>query len=129
MKKVFIATIILTICSSCIVSKKKYDDLLAQKVKMEGDLSDRSTQLDKANTDLSDREENLKKIKEDTTNLGIDVRASRKKLAELEKEHAQLDTYYKNLMSSSGKLNRDMVKQEEQLLSIQQNLDKTRLLN
>ncbi|HEY8936995.1 MAG TPA: OmpA family protein, partial [Cyclobacteriaceae bacterium] len=48
---------------------------------------------------------------------------------ELEKEHGQLNTYYKNLMTSSGKLNRDLVQQQEQLAITQQHLDKTRKLN
>lgn len=115
--------------SSCIVSKKKYDDLLAQKVRTEADLADRTSQLEKANTDLDDLNDKLIKLKEDTTNLGIDVRNTSQKLASLEKEHEQLNTYYKNLMTSSGKLNRDMAQQHEQLLSIQQNLESTRKLN
>jgi chemotaxis protein MotB len=129
MKKLLLGVCLLTIFSSCIVSKKKYDDLLAQKVRTEADLADRSTALDKANADLKDLEEKLKKLKEDTTNLGIDVRNNSQKLASLEKEHAQLNTYYKNLMTSSGKLNRDIAQQQEQLLSIQQSLEKTRRLN
>jgi chemotaxis protein MotB len=129
MNRILTAFILMVLCSSCIVTKKKYDDLLAQKVSMEADLADRNTQLEKANTDLKDLDEKLKKLKEDTTNLGIDVRNTGQKLASLEQEHAQLNTYYKNLMSSSGKLNRDMAQQQEQLLAIQDNLERTRKLN
>jgi chemotaxis protein MotB len=129
MKKILILFLPLIVMSSCLVSKKKYDDVLAQKVKMEADLSDQSAKLDKADNDLKDLEAKLKQFKEDTTNLGIDVRSTSKKLAELEKEHAELNTYYKNLLSSSGKLNRDVEQQKEQLLSIQQNLEKTRKEN
>ncbi|MFZ6014615.1 MAG: OmpA family protein [Bacteroidota bacterium] len=123
------AVLALTIFSSCIVTKKKYDDLLAQKVKLEADVADRGTQLDKANADITAMQEQLKSLKEDTTNLGIDLRSTGSRLENLEKEHAQLNTYYKNLMSSSGKLNRDIAQQQEQLLSIQQNLEQTRKLN
>jgi chemotaxis protein MotB len=115
--------------SSCIVTKKKYDDLLAQKVRTEADLADRSAQLEKANADLDSLHGQLTKLKEDTTSLGIDKRNTKKRLAELEKEHNQLNTYYKNLLSSSGKMNRDMAQQQEQLLAIQQNLEKTRKAN
>src|SRR5688500_13480784 len=111
------------ILSSCIVSKKKFDDMLAQKVRTEADLADRNSELEKANASLKDLEEKLKNLKEDTTNLGIDVRNTSQQLASLEKEHEQLNTYYKNLMTSSGKLNRDMAQQQEQLLAIQQNLE------
>lgn len=129
MNRILVAIFLVIFCSSCIVTKKKYDDLLAQKISMEADLADKNTRLDKANTDLTDLDAKLKKLKEDTTNLGIDVRNTGSKLASLEKEHAQLNTYYKNLMSSSGKLNRDIAQQQEQLLAIQQNLEKTRMLN
>lgn len=129
MKQIILATFLLTIFSSCLVSKKKFDDILAQKVRMEADLADRNTQIDKANADLKDLNDQLGKLREDTTNLGIDVRSSGKRLAELEKEHGQLNTSYKSLVNSSGKLNRDVAQQQEQLLSIQQNLEKTRKLN
>jgi chemotaxis protein MotB len=129
MNKILIACVITIVCGSCIVSKKKYDALLAQKVRMEADLADRSTSLDKANQELKLLETQLVGLKEDTTNIGIDLRLNKQKLASLEKEHTQLNTYYKNLMTSSGKVNRDLAQQQEQLLSIQANLDKTRKLN
>lgn len=128
MNRTLVAFFLMALCASC-VTKKKFDDLLAQKVSMEADLADRNSQLEKANNDLKDLDDKLQKLKEDTTNLGIDVRNSTQKLASLEQEHAQLNTYYKNLMSSSGKLNRDMAQQQEQLLAIQANLEKTRRLN
>lgn len=129
MNRILLGVCLTFIFSSCIVSKKKYDDLLAQKVRAEADLADRNTQLETANTDLNDLDEKLKQLKEDTTNLGIDVRNTGQKLNSLEKEHEQLNTYYKNLMTSSGKLNRDIAHQQEQLLTIQQNLENTRKLN
>ena len=42
---------------------------------------------------------------------------------------SSLNTYYKNLVTSSGKLNRDLTQQQEQLLAIQDNLEKTRKVN
>ena len=116
------------VLGSC-VTKKKYDDLLAQKVKMEADLADRDATIGKANGDLRSLDDQLKKLKEDTTNLGIDVRNTTQKLASLEKEHAQLNTTYKNLLNNSGKLNRDLASQQDQLLQIQRNLEATRRKN
>jgi chemotaxis protein MotB len=129
MHKSILSVVVLLILSSCVVTKKKYDDLLAQKVRMEADLADSNTALEKANGDLKTLDDHLTKLKEDTTNLGIDVRNSKQKLASLEKEHSQLNTYYKNLMTSSGKLNRDLASQQEQLLTIQENLNRTRKMN
>lgn len=129
MNRILLGVCLTFIFSSCIVSKKKYDDLLAQKVRTETDLTDRNAELEKANADLKDLDEKLKQLKTDTANLGIDVRNTSQKLVSLEKEHEQLNTYYKNLMTSSGKLNRDIAQQHEQLLTIQQSLESTRKLN
>lgn len=129
MIRIFLACFLLSVFSSCIVSKKKYDDLLAQKVRTEADLADRSAELDRANADLAALREKLSELKEDTTNLGIDLRKTARQLASLEREHDQLTSNYKNLLSNSGKLNRDMAQQQQQLLSIQENLERTRMLN
>ena len=120
--------ILLCFCLSC-VSKKKYDDLVSQKIRTEASLAERSGQLDQATTELKDLNEKLAKLKEDTTNLGIDKRSASERLAALEKEHEQMNTLYKNLVTSSGKLNRDLTQQQQQLLAIQANLEKTRRVN
>jgi chemotaxis protein MotB len=130
MNKLLITIIFLSfVFSSCIVTKKKYDDILAQKVKLEADLADRDTLLTKANADLQALDARLKKLAFDTTTLGQDVRTTSAKLSEMDKEYQQLNAYYKNLLTSSGKLNRDMAQQQEQLLAIQQNLERTRKAN
>jgi len=129
MRKTLIAALLLLTLSSCIVTKKKYDDLLAQKVRTEADLADRTAQLDSATADISALTERLNALKQDTTNLGIDKRNTSQRLATLEAEHEQLNSYYKNLLTSSGKLNRDLTQQQEQLLAIQDNLEKTRKIN
>jgi chemotaxis protein MotB len=103
--------------------------MLAQKVRMEADLADRNAALDKANADMATLNESLAKLREDTTSLGIDLRNTWQKLASLEREHDQLSSNYKNLLSNSGKLNRDMAAQQQQLLAIQENLERTRTLN
>lgn len=126
MKSVISVFVLLAVMSSCIVSKKKYDDLLAQKVRLEGDLNDRSAQLEKANKDLEDVNKALAGLKADTTKLGIDYRSSSQRLSQLEKDHDQLNATYKNLVTNSGKLNKDMAQQQAQLLAIQANLEKTR---
>ena len=120
--------ILLCFCFSC-VSKKKYDDLVTQKISTEASLAERSGQLDQATTELKDLNDKLAKLKEDTTNLGIDKRSTSERLAALEKEHEQMNTLYKNLVTSSGKLNRDLTEQQQQLLAIQANLEKTRRVN
>ncbi|MFZ2906069.1 MAG: OmpA family protein [Cyclobacteriaceae bacterium] len=115
--------------SSCIVTKKKYDDLLAQKVRLDADVADRDSLIAKANADLQNLDERVNKLASDTASLGQDLRTKSARLTEMDKEYAQLNNYYKNLLTSSGKLNRDMAQQQEQLLAIQQNLERTRKTN
>jgi chemotaxis protein MotB len=128
-KAFFVIPVFVLLVSSCVVSKKKYDSLLAQKVRLEADLNDRSGELDKARLNITDLEQVLAALKEDTTNLGIDLRNNRQRLSQLETEHSQLNSTYKNLLTSSGKMNRDLAAQQEQLLAIQENLDRTRQIN
>lgn len=129
MKKAYFIPLFALLISSCVVSKKKYDSLLAQKVRLEADLSDKSGDLDKARLNITDLEQALASLKEDTTHLGIDLRSNRQRLGQLEKEHDQLNATYKNLLSSSGRMNRDLEAQQQQLLAIQENLYRTRLVN
>jgi chemotaxis protein MotB len=111
------------------VTKKKFDDVLAQKVKAEGELTDKTAKLEKANADLSDLGVTLKKLKQDTTDLGEGLRLTGKKWWVLNKEYEQLNSFYRNSLNNSGKLSRDMAQQKEQLLTIQDNLEKTRRSN
>ncbi len=126
--KLFIITVLLT-AQSCIVSKQKFDDMLAQKVKAEGELAEKAEQLDKAEARLKELEEARTKLAADTTALGEQKRLTQRQLAELTLEHDKLNAYYKNLMTSSGKMNRDLIEQRDQLFAIQENLDNTRKLN
>src|SRR5688572_23530470 len=113
----------------CIVSKKKYDDILAQKVKADGELSDRNRELDSASVALENANTSLAQLKGDTLDLGEALRANNEKLVSLNHEYDQLNAYYKNLLNSSGKMNRDLMENREQLLSIQENLERTRKVN
>lgn len=125
----FLVIIPLLIFSSCIVTKKKFDDVLAQKVKAEGELAERNSQLDKASTSIKELNETLAKLKQDTTDIGQSYRATSAKLNDLSKEYDQLNSYYKNSLNNSGKLNRDLATQKDQLLAIQENLESTRKQN
>lgn len=126
---VFIFFALLFLFSSCIVTKKKFDDVLAQKVKAEGELAQKAIELDKANASLQELDEKLSKLKQDTADLNQTFRATSQKLSDLNKEYDQLNSYYKNLLNNSGKLNRDLAQQKDQLFAIQENLESTRKLN
>ncbi|MBX2944004.1 MAG: OmpA family protein [Cyclobacteriaceae bacterium] len=128
-KFLMIPLLILFTLQGCIVSKRKFDDLLAQKVKSEGELAETSAKLDKATSELAVLNTSLNQLKSDTTNMGEVLRFTTQKLVGLNTEYDQLNAYYKNLLNSSGKLNRDLTIQKEQLLAIQDNLERTRKLN
>ena len=115
--------------SSCIVTKKKYDDVLAQKIKTESELADKAKQLDKANESITSLNETLNKLKQDTADLNQSYRTTSKKLVALNDQYDELNLYYKNLLTNSGKLNRDMAQQKDQLLAIQESLERTHKLN
>jgi chemotaxis protein MotB len=120
--------VVLLSLQSCIVTKKKYDDMLAQKVRTDGDLAERTDQLTKAKSQLEDLNSKVAKLKEDTTSLGEQKRATSQKLADLNQEYETLNAYYKNL-NNSGKLNRDLAQHKDQLFAIQERLDRTRTTN
>jgi len=129
MKNFFFPLFILFLMNSCLVSKKKYDELLAQKIATEQSLSDRDADLSNANNKIEEITNLLAQLREDTAHLGPALRVNTKKLNQLEKDHDQLNTYYKNLLNNSGKLNRDLAQQQEQLLAIQANLERTKKIN
>ena len=126
---VYAFAVIFLLLSSCVVSKKKYDELLAQKVRLEADLSDCSSELSSARIAITDFQARLDSLKQDTTSLGIDLRNNTQRLTQLEQDYSQLMNTYKNLVASSGKMNRDLMAQQEELLAIQENLDRTRRIN
>ena len=131
MNKFFKLSVLILFLSlqSCIVTKKKYDDILAQKVKAEGELAQKTDQLTKTESQLKDLNASLTQLKADTSALGQQKRGTAQKLTELNTEYDQLNAYYKNLLNNSGKLNRDLAQQKDQLCAIQENLERTRKLN
>ena len=103
--------------------------MLAQKIRAESELMDRSTKLNDA--ELSNRSLNSKveQLKQDSIRLTGEIGGLNQRFTTLTSDYNQLNTYYKNLLNSSGKMNRDLSTQKEQLLAIQENLEKTRRVN
>jgi chemotaxis protein MotB len=129
MKSLPLLLVAALLCQSCIVSKKKYDDILAQKVRTDGELADRSAELDSVSGQLTEANTKVAQLKSDTMDLGEDLRENSAKLANMNNDFEQLNAYYKNLLTSSGKTNRDLAENREQLLAIQSNLERTRKMN
>jgi chemotaxis protein MotB len=102
---------------------------MAVKLQNESDLAERTEQLNSANRDIAELDARVKQLMDDTTSLGEDIRNRSRKLAELEGQYSQLDQHYKNLLGSSGRLNREVAQQSEQLLALRESLEQTRRLN
>jgi len=114
--------IILILFSSC-VSQKKFDELLAERVKLEADNVELQDQLTAANKRIEELEKEVGELNTLTTDQSKKIEKLEIELAELQEEHGKLETYYNNLLTNSGKLNRDLAEQQERLLQLQANLD------
>src|SRR5579871_4891158 len=99
MKRILILFLPALVLSSCIVSKKKFDDMLAQKIKAEGELADKSKQLDQANTSITKLNDALKKLKQDSVDLNQNLQANNKKLTDLNNEYEKLNANYKTSLT------------------------------
>ena len=107
---------------SC-VTQKKYDDLLSEKIQLETDLTNAKDSLETALARVNRLRKEAERLKADTAGLGEYIRKDRKKLADLKREYAQLETYYNNLLNNSGKLTRDLAEQQERLLATREMLE------
>jgi chemotaxis protein MotB len=111
-----------SITSSCVVSKKKFDELLAEKVKQDAQVTQLENQVAELTTKVDGLEELLASTTSDRDKLDAELTETVKLLDDLQAEHDQLQTYYNNALSNSGKLNRDLTEQQERLLALQESL-------
>lgn len=124
-----IIPVLLLLTSSCVVSRKKFDEMLAQKIRTEAELLEKKDQL----SDTQDMRDSLaaktRQLAQDTAKLFSSAANLNERYRSLQTDYNQLNGTYKNLLNSSGKLNRDLSQQREQLLAIQDNLERTRKKN
>ncbi|MGK7389681.1 MAG: OmpA family protein [Candidatus Cyclobacteriaceae bacterium M2_1C_046] len=122
------AVIVGVMMMSC-VSQKKYNELLTDRVQTESDLAECESNLNAASAKIAEMEAEIKLLKEDTTATGEELRQTEAELAELKEEHKKLETYYNNALSNSGKLNKDLAEQQQQLMVMRENLEKEKTRN
>jgi chemotaxis protein MotB len=109
--------------SSCVVSKKKFDELLTEKVKLEAELTDLNTKIEKLETDIADLETKLKSTSENRDAIEAELKEKKTALSDLQAEHDELQGYYDNAVNNSGRLNRDLTEQHNQLMALQKTLE------
>lgn len=115
--------------SACVVSKKQFDELLAEKVKQEGEMKALQNDLEALNLKLEEIEKDLASTSELKNELSANLDETTAELDELQAEHDKLQTYYNNALSKSGQLNRDIAEQQERLIALQTTLDQAKFNN
>lgn len=119
---------LLAASTSC-VTKKKYDQLLADKVRLEAQKYECEEALEVAHNTIERVEENLKETRAEAASLNQQLLVSNEDLKAKTQAYNELEEYYNNLVSSSGKLNEDLAEQQQRLLSAREELEVARQKN
>ena len=118
----FILLLILSLCSSCIVSKQQYDDLLAEKVITDAELDKTKTELEAAEARIASLEAELEAVRADSAELAGRADLLESQLGILRKEHAELQGYYDNVINNRSKLSKDLEEQRRASLRARDSL-------
>ncbi|WMN10906.1 hypothetical protein QYS49_36450 [Marivirga salinae] len=118
---IFIALVIFS--SAACVTQKKYDELLAEKVKLEAEKMGLEDKVDLKNNTIESLEAQLAEEKETLAQVKKAYQNSQSSLDSLQQQYTTLNDYYDKLMSSSGKLNTDLANKEKQLLQMEADLE------
>ncbi len=121
--------------SGCIVSKKKYDALLAQKMRLEADNALCEDSLNANKAKLGDALKNIGNLttqgdglRKDTSRLGSGWRSTKDLLDQEKKIAAKLRKDYNDLLvicdAESSKLNKHLSAKEKELLELQANINR-----
>lgn len=114
--------LILSILSSC-VAKKEFDSLMTQKNGLENDKARLENDLAVANEKISRLEVQLDALKNEKGSLQNDFNVIDKELKELRSEFGRIKGLYDNLLTNSGQLNSDLARQQQRLLTIEDDLE------
>ena len=128
MNRIILIVISTIIFASCVM-QKKYDELLAEKLKLESQLDECQDTLQVTTLKKDSLSVLSEQLLADTAKLGDKIRNTNSELSSLKAEHKQLNEHYNNLLNNSGKLSNDLAEQQKSLLAIRENLERTRQLN
>lgn len=117
----FLTLVIITI--GCVIPKKQFDELLAEKVKMEADMLDMQTEINSLSTKKDSLEVALETTSINKEAIEKELALTSNNLNSLQAEHDKLQNYYNNALNNSGRMTRDMKEQHERLLAMQETLD------
>jgi chemotaxis protein MotB len=116
-------TLLPILLGSCVVSKKQFDELLTEKVKLEGEMADLNTQMAELESDIKELEENLKSTTTERDAIEKELAEKKNALSDLQAEHDELQGYYDNAINNSGRMSRDLREQANKLMALQKTLE------
>ncbi|MFT6827864.1 MAG: chemotaxis protein MotB [Roseivirga sp.] len=122
LKTPLLLLLILSMLSSC-VAKKEFDVLMTQKNGLENDKTRLENDLAVANEKISRLEVQLDALKNEKISLQNDFNVIDKELKELRSEFGRIKGLYDNLLTNSGQLNSDLARQQQRLLTIEDDLE------
>jgi chemotaxis protein MotB len=113
----------LVLFSASCVSQKKYDDLLAEKVRVEALQAECEEQLAVTSTTLDRTEQQRAAMESQNTDLSRQLAETQNQLGSREKAYDELKEYYNTAVEQSGQLKGSLANQQQQLdQTRQQNL-------
>ncbi|HEX9651827.1 MAG TPA: OmpA family protein [Cyclobacteriaceae bacterium] len=123
-----LAALVLIFVSSCI-APKKYNEQLAENVRMQGEITRLTSDLSVAKKRITDLNSKLDSLSQDNNMTKDNLAATSSSLENLQNEHEKLQTLYDNVLKNSGKLNRDLAEQQERLLTMESDLESAKAKN
>jgi len=127
-QKTLISSLLILSMGSCVM-QKQYDNLLAEKVRIEAGLSQCSDSLSIASEVNNELTSKNGEFLDKNASLQTQLDQSESSLNSLKQQHKELNQYYDNLRNNSGQLNKSIDQQQQELLTIRENLEKTRQMN
>ncbi|MBK6264494.1 OmpA family protein [Marivirga sp. S37H4] len=124
-----IALALIVLSSAACVTQKKYDTLLAEKVRLDADKMELEEELESKKSDIISLETRLMEEKEALEKSKEAYQISQNSLDSLQKQYNTLNDYYTDLMGSSGKLNKDLAQKQKLLLQMETDLEVSKQRN
>lgn len=113
--------------NSC-VSTKKYDELLAEKVKLDASNQENTVKRAHCEVELEETKDVLAKTKEELASTKGQLDNSKAQYTELDSSNQRLQANYKDLLESSSKkssqLNKNLAEKEKRLIDLEDKLRK-----
>jgi chemotaxis protein MotB len=129
LKKSIPLYLLLAMAASGCVPQKKYNTLLADKVRLEALQTECEEKLAIANNGLQRLEQQNSALEAARNGLQQDLSNTSQELQARQKAYKELEDYYNNLVNTSGKLQGDLSEQQKRLISAREELEATRRRN